>query len=116
MAAAGVVAKCRTSIADFVLARSSCSLSSLRNFSVSSKEETRGAEESSSSVANEHQEKPAGAFSLKDSEGEAAAAEKGGDEEEGPYVNEETGEVGGPRGPEPTRYGDWEKGGRCSDF
>lgn len=25
-------------------------------------------------------------------------------------------EVGGPRGPEPTRYGDWEKGGRCSDF
>lgn len=26
------------------------------------------------------------------------------------------GEKGGPRGPEPTRYGDWEKGGRCSDF
>ncbi len=26
------------------------------------------------------------------------------------------GEVGGPKGPEPTRYGDWEKGGRCSDF
>ena len=25
-------------------------------------------------------------------------------------------EIGGPRGPEPTRYGDWEKGGRCSDF
>ena len=25
-------------------------------------------------------------------------------------------EVGGPKGPEPTRYGDWEKGGRCSDF
>ncbi|MGI9506159.1 MAG: DUF1674 domain-containing protein [Geminicoccaceae bacterium] len=25
-------------------------------------------------------------------------------------------EVGGPEGPEPTRYGDWEKGGRCSDF
>ena len=25
-------------------------------------------------------------------------------------------ERGGPRGPEPTRYGDWEKGGRCSDF
>lgn len=25
-------------------------------------------------------------------------------------------EVGGPRGPEPTRYGDWEKAGRCSDF
>lgn len=26
------------------------------------------------------------------------------------------GEVDGPRGPEPTRFGDWEKGGRCSDF
>ena len=25
-------------------------------------------------------------------------------------------EVGGPRGLEPTRYGDWERGGRCSDF
>lgn len=28
----------------------------------------------------------------------------------------ESGEVGGPKGPEPTRYGDWEKGGRCIDF
>ena len=26
------------------------------------------------------------------------------------------GEVDGPPGPEPTRFGDWEKGGRCSDF
>ncbi|MCC7198332.1 MAG: DUF1674 domain-containing protein [Gammaproteobacteria bacterium] len=25
-------------------------------------------------------------------------------------------EVGGPQGPEPTRYGDWEKAGRCIDF
>ena len=25
-------------------------------------------------------------------------------------------EVGGPKGPEPTRYGDWERGGRVSDF
>jgi hypothetical protein len=25
-------------------------------------------------------------------------------------------EVGGPEGPEPTRYGDWEKGGLASDF
>jgi len=25
-------------------------------------------------------------------------------------------EIGGPRGPEPTRFGDWEKGGRCVDF
>ncbi|MFT8244242.1 succinate dehydrogenase assembly factor 4 [Roseomonas sp. BN140053] len=26
------------------------------------------------------------------------------------------GEVGGPSGPEPTRYGDWERKGRVSDF
>lgn len=25
-------------------------------------------------------------------------------------------EFGGPSGPEPTRYGDWEKNGRCIDF
>ncbi|MBK1669898.1 hypothetical protein CKO28_17830 [Rhodovibrio sodomensis] len=25
-------------------------------------------------------------------------------------------EVGGPDGPEPTRYGDWERGGICYDF
>lgn len=31
-------------------------------------------------------------------------------------VNPKTGEVGGPRGPEPTRYGDWERKGRVSDF
>ncbi|CAB0036174.1 unnamed protein product [Trichogramma brassicae] len=31
-------------------------------------------------------------------------------------VNPKTGELGGPRGPEPTRYGDWERKGRVSDF
>ena len=25
-------------------------------------------------------------------------------------------EIGGPDGPEPTRYGDWERKGICSDF
>ena len=25
-------------------------------------------------------------------------------------------ETGGPPGPEPTRYGDWERNGRCIDF
>ena len=25
-------------------------------------------------------------------------------------------EIGGPKGPEPTRYGDWERNGRCTDF
>lgn len=31
-------------------------------------------------------------------------------------TNPYTGEVGGPRGPEPTRYGDWERKGRVTDF
>lgn len=31
-------------------------------------------------------------------------------------VNPVTGEKGGPKGPEPTRYGDWERKGRCIDF
>jgi hypothetical protein len=31
-------------------------------------------------------------------------------------TNPNTGEVGGPRGPEPTRYGDWERKGRVTDF
>ncbi|MFI4885630.1 MAG: DUF1674 domain-containing protein [Steroidobacterales bacterium] len=25
-------------------------------------------------------------------------------------------EIGGPAGPEPTRFGDWERKGRCVDF
>ncbi|KAH8393728.1 succinate dehydrogenase assembly factor 4, mitochondrial [Drosophila serrata] len=31
-------------------------------------------------------------------------------------INPHTGEVGGPAGPEPTRYGDWERKGRVTDF
>ena len=31
-------------------------------------------------------------------------------------VNPKTGEIGGPKGPEPTRYGDWERKGRVTDF
>ena len=29
---------------------------------------------------------------------------------------QQTEEIGGVKGPEPTRYGDWEKNGRCTDF
>ena len=28
----------------------------------------------------------------------------------------DTAEIGGRAGPDPTRYGDWEKNGRCIDF
>ncbi|HMM56233.1 MAG: DUF1674 domain-containing protein [Xanthomonadales bacterium PRO7] len=31
-------------------------------------------------------------------------------------VPERPAEIGGRDGPEPTRYGDWEKNGRCIDF
>ncbi|MDX1401056.1 MAG: DUF1674 domain-containing protein, partial [Kiloniellales bacterium] len=31
-------------------------------------------------------------------------------------ANERPKEIGGPSGPEPTRFGDWERNGICSDF
>ena len=42
---------------------------------------------------------------------EEAAARRSAAEEAQP-----TGEIGGPRGPEPTRYGDWERKGIAVDF
>ena len=33
-----------------------------------------------------------------------------------PKPKDEPREIGGPKGPEPTRYGDWERKGRCIDF
>ncbi|MFV3073990.1 succinate dehydrogenase assembly factor 4 [Niveispirillum fermenti] len=33
-----------------------------------------------------------------------------------PAILQPPGEIGGPAGPEPTRFGDWEFKGRCSDF
>lgn len=38
------------------------------------------------------------------------------EDDDGLDLNKETGEIGGPKGPEPTRFGDWERNGRCSDF
>ncbi|KAI3903915.1 hypothetical protein MKW92_047358 [Papaver armeniacum] len=49
-------------------------------------------------------------------EEEKSSSSSSDEEEDDNGVNKLTGEIGGPRGPEPTRYGDWEKGGRCSDF
>eukprot|EP01018_Ginkgo_biloba_P010270 Gb_31947 [translate_table: standard] len=63
-------------------------------------------------------ESPTGSIEGKRAEEEEEEKHEDESEEEGggEYINTETGEKGGPRGPEPTRYGDWEKGGRCSDF
>jgi len=53
---------------------------------------------------------------------EPTMAEADSPKETDPYApfpdqkNPITGEIGGPRGPEPTRYGDWERKGRISDF
>jgi hypothetical protein len=33
-----------------------------------------------------------------------------------PRASDSLREIGGPKGPEPTRYGDWERNGRCVDF
>ena len=37
-------------------------------------------------------------------------------EKAAPKESEKEKEIGGPKGPEPTRYGDWEQKGRCTDF
>ncbi len=33
-----------------------------------------------------------------------------------PLQHKKSKEIGGQKGPEPTRFGDWEKNGRCTDF
>jgi len=43
------------------------------------------------------------------------AAEQAPPEPETPAIAASP-EVGGRKGPDPTRYGDWEKNGRCIDF
>jgi len=44
-----------------------------------------------------------------------AMASKDGPSQDGPPKDGPE-ELGGPKGPEPTRFGDWERNGRCSDF
>lgn len=59
---------------------------------------------------------------VKEMDNNSSGEDKKGMKETDPYsafpndVNPITGEKGGPRGPEPTRYGDWERKGRCIDF
>lgn len=64
------------------------------------------------------QPKPADAVSLAEFLAEQARA--GGTEQPEPVKTQAAGvvpEIGGRKdGPDPTRYGDWEKNGRCIDF
>ena len=46
---------------------------------------------------------------------EAAARRRACETEEAAKASKPK-EMGGPKGPEPTRYGDWEKNGIASDF
>ena len=48
--------------------------------------------------------------------GERANAEAEARRAEEPAQKPLPPEMGGPKGPEPTRYGDWEKNGIASDF
>ena len=47
--------------------------------------------------------------------GASKAVAPAGDESAQPDAGSSE-EIGGPQGPEPTRYGDWERKGRCIDF
>lgn len=56
-----------------------------------------------------------------DSKGKTTAPEGGNPQTEDkekskPKMDTPPKELGGPSGPEPTRYGDWERKGRVSDF
>jgi len=51
-----------------------------------------------------------------DAEDARDAAAQAPSERETPSVEGRPVEIGGRKGPEPTRYGDWEKNGRCIDF
>lgn len=48
--------------------------------------------------------------------GEGSAQSGPGNPPHGGNAEQLPPEIGGPQGPEPTRYGDWERAGRCSDF
>lgn len=64
-------------------------------------------------MRDDHSDIPAGRTVPK------AEAQEAGEPRPGPRTDRAPGGPGGevpPRHPEPTRYGDWEKDGRCIDF
>jgi hypothetical protein len=60
----------------------------------------------------EHLEKPMKQQPDQEDVKDARPGDDAGDEK----VSDSPPEIGGPKGPEPTRYGDWEQKGRCTDF
>lgn len=50
------------------------------------------------------------------SQGRKNPESSGKAEDKTPAGHKKPKEFGGPKGPEPTRYGDWESGGKCIDF
>ena len=57
-------------------------------------------------------EAPETAVSRRAGDAEPSLSRAGGAEPAVPRSRE----IGGPKGPEPTRFGDWERAGRCDDF
>ena len=51
-----------------------------------------------------------------DNKDEQGESKSGDDRENNNAIEPQPREIGGRQGPDPTRYGDWEKGGRCIDF
>lgn len=52
----------------------------------------------------------------KDADTEKREADAAGEREDQGLKPAQPDETGGPKGREPTRYGDWERKGRCIDF
>jgi hypothetical protein len=61
-----------------------------------------------------HRKNPEESFSTPSADPAAAAAAPPFQASEPPALRPR--ELGGRAGPEPTRFGDWEKNGRCIDF
>jgi len=54
--------------------------------------------------------------SMSDAEQNERPENREGSQEKSDIGDHRQREIGGRKGPEPTRYGDWEKNGRCIDF
>ena len=69
------------------------------------------ANDESATVPDSRKLPPAAVRALDEAEARRKAAQMGADQK-----SDRPQEINGPRGPEPTRYGDWERKGVASDF